>query len=282
VKRILVTGARGQLGQDICRTCAARGIDVVAVDLAELDITSKEAVGEGVTRARPEAIINCAAYNAVDDAETELDQALLVNAVGPRHLALAAERAGIPLMHFSSDYVFDGLKTTPYTTADRPNPLSAYGRSKLQGELEVQNLAPKHYVVRLSWVFGAGNDNFVRKVLSWIRDSSKVRVVDDQIACPTYTADVSPMLVDLLGTNTYGLYHLTNQGYCSRYAWARHVASAVGRKATVKATGSGTFKTPATRPAFSALDSSTLVELLGRQMPSWQDATERFLIEMGV
>jgi dTDP-4-dehydrorhamnose reductase len=281
MKRLLVTGARGQLGQDVCKAATARGLEVSAVDLPELDISRPDAVRACLEATRPEAILNCAAYNAVDRAEIEFHEALLANACGPRNLAVAAERLGVPLMHLSTDYVFDGRATRPYTIADLPNPLGRYGLSKLRGELEVQALARRHYVVRLSWVFGAGNDNFARKVLGWARGRASIQVVDDQVACPAYTADLAPALLELLGSGAFGLYHLANQGHCSRHAWARHLVSAAGLGVEVLPASSKAFPTAAARPAFSALDCFPLEGILGRMLPPWQDATERFLLEIG-
>jgi dTDP-4-dehydrorhamnose reductase len=281
MRRLLVTGARGQLGQDVCKAAAAQGLEVNALDLPELDIAQPAAVQAALEATRPEAILNCAAYNAVDRAETEFHQALLANACGPRNLAVAAERLGIPLMHLSTDYVFDGRATRPYTIADVPNPLGRYGLSKLRGEREVQTLTRRHYVVRLSWVFGAGSDNFARKVLGWARGRKSIQVVDDQVACPAYTADLAPALLALLATGAYGLYHLANQGHCSRHAWARHIVETAGLGVEVAPVSSQAFPTPAARPAFSALDTFPLHSILGRTLPPWQDATERFLLEIG-
>jgi dTDP-4-dehydrorhamnose reductase len=282
MKRILILGARGQLGQDVCKACGSRGLEAIARDLPELDITDLSALRACVRAERPEALVNCAAYNAVDRAEQEFELALAVNALGPRCLALVAEEHGLPLMHFSSDYVFDGLAREPYTIADATNPLSRYGQSKLRGEQEVMSLVRRHFVVRLSWVFGAGADNFPRKVLGWARGRERIQVVDDQVACPAYTADLAPALLELLASGAHGLYHLANDGHCSRHVWAEHIVRLAGLPTAVEPVSTAAFPTPAARPAYSALNVFPLEGLLGRRLPDWRDATARFLKEIGV
>jgi dTDP-4-dehydrorhamnose reductase len=279
MKRLLVTGAMGQLGRAIACSCDRRGIEHVDADLAELDITSLDRVREAMAGARPDAIVNCAAYNQVDLAETEWRDAFAVNGLGPAWLAVAAEERGIPLVHFSTDYVFDGRKGSPYTVADAPGPVSRYGESKLLGEVRVQSLCRRHLVVRLSWLFGAGPDSFPRKVLAWARGRSRIEVVDDQVSSPTYTVDVAPLALDLLRTGAWGLYHLTNAGHCSRFEWARRIVGVAGVDVEVVPVGSDRFPTPARRPAFSAMDPFPLPRVLGSEPPEWEDATDRFLKE---
>lgn len=283
MRRILIVGGRGQLGQDLAKVCARQGREALLRDLPELDIACLAGVRDCVHAERPDAIINCAAFNAVDRAETDFQAALAANTLGPRHLAIAAEEHGLPLMHFSTDYVFDGRARQPYTIADMPRPLSRYGLSKLRGEQEVQGFSRRHYVVRLSWVFGsAGQENFPRKVLGWARSRDRIQVVDDQVACPTYTVDAATAVLELLDSGAFGLYHLANDGHCSRHAWAEYVVRMSGLGTVVEPVPSTAFPTPAIRPAFSALDVYPLDGMLVHRMPGWQDATRRFLQEIGV
>jgi len=280
--KLLITGSKGQLGQDLQKACRIRRIDFCAGDIGEFDITDLEAV-RGVVRAeRPTAVVNCAAYNAVDRAETEFEAACRVNGLGPKNLAIAAEEAGVPVMHFSTDFVFDGTKGAPYTVEDRPNPVSRYGESKLQGERAVAEHSTRCFLVRLSWVFGISGINFPKKVLEWAQNRSAIRVVTDQVACPSYTVDLCGPILDLLRLGAYGTYHLTNQGYCSRFEWARFILGRVRPEVAVEPAGTDEFETAARRPAFSALDPAPLDDVLGRLPPDWQNATGRFIKEMGV
>jgi len=281
-KRVLVTGARGQLGNDFCRTLEKHSYAVTATYLEELDITNLSAVREAVCGAGYFAVVNCAAYNDVDGAERDERAAISLNALGPRNLALACEEGGAALMHFSTDFVFDGEKGAPYTVADRPAPLSAYARSKLLGEELCRQFCRKLYLVRLSWVFGAaGKVNFPRKVLAWAGSRPIVKVVEDQISRPAYTVDLVSVLIELMESGAFGLYHLANEGICSRYQWACHIVASAGLKVEIQPARTGEFSEAARRPAYSALDLYPLDEMFG-SLPTWQEATDRFLAEIGV
>ncbi|HON29265.1 MAG TPA: dTDP-4-dehydrorhamnose reductase, partial [Mesotoga infera] len=250
--------------------------------LLHLDITDLKSIWGLVSSVSPDAIINCAAYNAVDRAEEDWKNAFSVNAIGPKNLAITANEFKIPLMHFSTDYVFDGKKGNTYYVWDEPKPLSKYGQSKLYGEQLVSLFSNRCFVVRLSWVFGAGNTNFVKKILEWSRESEELKVVDDQISSPSYTGDLSGAIVDLLETGAYGSYHMTNTGYCSRYEWAKHILKLSGWNGKLIPVKSTEFNTPAERPKFSALDNFPLKETIGYELPHWREATERFLKELEV
>ncbi|WP_292593055.1 dTDP-4-dehydrorhamnose reductase [Mesotoga sp. UBA5825] len=322
--KLLITGANGQLGQDLQKECGRRGIKYIPTDylagstsrvtcgindsydvpqatshqknadstnpticqpgnlLTHLDITDLKSVREAVLRTTPDAIINCAAYNAVDKAEDDWKNAFLVNSIGPKNLAIAASEHGIPLMHFSTDYVFDGKKGSPYFVWDEPKPLSKYGQSKLYGEQLVWLFTKRYFIVRLSWVFGVGNTNFVKKILEWSKEKDELKVVDDQISSPAYTVDLSKAILDLLSTECYGIYHMANTGYCSRYDWAKYILELSGWKGRLIPAKSSEFKTAAQRPEFSAMDTFPLEETIGYELPNWRDATERFLKELEV
>ncbi|MDD1715696.1 MAG: dTDP-4-dehydrorhamnose reductase [Methanolinea sp.] len=280
--KILITGAKGQLGQDIQKECGNRGIPFIAADSRALDITDSTQVRAFIRQNAPDMIINCAAYNAVDQAETEWQRAFQVNGLGVRNLALAAREAGAIVVHYSTDYIFDGRKTVPYTIADPPNPLSMYGQSKYLGEQMIRDLADRFFLIRTSWVFGAGNMNFARKILEWSRGQDILRVVDDQVSVPTYTRDLARATLDLATTGEYGLYHITNSGSCSRYGWAELILGTIGWKGTLITAKSGDFPTPARRPSYSVLDNFGSREVIGHDLPPWETATLEFLNEMKV
>jgi dTDP-4-dehydrorhamnose reductase len=281
--KILVTGARGQLGRDISELCISRKISCIAADSKVLDINDKTKVRDIITSQKPDIIINCAAYNAVDLAENEWEKAFLVNGVGVRNLALAANKCGSILVHYSSDYVFDGKTSRPYTVVDQPGPVSRYGESKLLGENNVRDLCDRYYLIRTAWVFGKGNTtNFAGKVLEWSRGKQEISVVDDQVSSPTYTHDLARATLDLVSTDSFGLYHITNSGSCSRYEWARFILDTTGWKGKLIRAKSQDFKTPAKRPEYSVLDNFGTKQALGYDLPGWEDATMRYLHETGV
>ena len=280
--KILITGANGQLGQDIRKVCEQNSIGYIATGSKELDISRESEVRQFVKNNPVDVIINCAAYNAVDLAETEWKNAYLVNGLGVRNLATAANSVDALLIHFSTDYVFDGVSRIPYTIADPPGPISRYGMSKLLGETMTRDIADKFILIRTSWVFGKGNENFPKKILSWSKNKTELKVVDDQVASPTYTADLAKATLDLLDKNARGIYHITNSGYCSRYEWAEFILAKVGWKGNLVRGSSGEFRSAARRPVFSVLDNFGTPEILGYSLPDWKDATERFLKEPGV
>ena len=279
--KILITGARGQLGQDITRLCQTEEHTVIPLGSSDLDISRYEEVMSRIHDIRPDIIINCAAYNAVDQAEADWEQAFLINGNGPKNLALAAAAFGTVLVHYSTDFVFNGRATRPYTLVDTPDPISRYGESKLLGEQMVMRHALRYYLIRVSWVFGSGNTNFVKKVIEWSSQRNQITVVDDQISSPTYTCDLATATLDLIKTGQYGLYHMTNAGYCSRFEWAKNILNQIGWTGELIPGRSADFQTPATRPSFSALDNFGTQQTIGYDLPPWQNATERFLHEIG-
>jgi len=280
--KVLVTGSHGQLGQDMVTQCTIRGIECTGTNSKTLDITDQKSVNAMVKTLNPDIIFNCAAYNAVDRAEEEWRKAFSVNGLGVKHLALAANEYGSVLVHYSTDYVFDGNSNRPYTAVDTPHPISRYGESKLLGENIVRDLCHHYFLIRVSWLFGKGNTNFVSKVLDWSREKKEIAVVDDQISSPTYTVDLAQATLDLVATQSFGLYHITNAGACSRYDWAQYILEKAGWTGKLLNVKSSAFKTPAHRPAYSVLDNFGTPETLGYTLPSWQDATSRYLREIGV
>jgi dTDP-4-dehydrorhamnose reductase len=276
--KILITGKDGQASLAFADLLDAKKENYVALGRKELDITNLKAVREAVVTHKPDAVFNGAAYNDVDKSETDWEQAFLVNGIGPRNLAIACEEAGIPLVTFSTDYVFDGTKGSPYTVADAPNPINAYGKSKLLGEHYVQSLCRKYILARVSWVFGVkgkAESCFPKKVLKWAETKTELRVVDDQVSSPTYAPDLAEAVYALLQERAWGLCHITNTGYCSRYEWAKTILHLAKWTGAILPAKSGEFSTPAKRPGFSVLE--TLPKSGIAELPYWEDATARFI-----
>lgn len=276
----LITGANGQLGQDFGIIFNQLNEAIILRDL-DLDITDLPELRKFVKQEKLKCIINCAAYNNVDEAETEWKKAFNINGIGTRNLVLIANELDIKFVHYSTDYVFDGEKGNPYFLIDPTNPISKYGESKLLGEKYVTQLGKKFFLIRTSWVFGKGNINFVRKVLDWSKKNIELKIVTDQISCPTYTKDLAMATIDLIKTNAYGCYHITNSSFCSRYEWAKYILEKIGWEGKLNKGLSEDFNTKAKRPKFSVLSNFGLEETIGYELPDWKDATNRFLIELG-
>jgi dTDP-4-dehydrorhamnose reductase len=257
------------------------GHEVKALDRAGLDITDLKAVSHVVEGFRPDYVINCAAYNDVDGAEKRPREALMVNGIGVRRLANAASRVGAVLVHFSTDFVFDGQSTVPYTIADSPNPISNYGVSKLLGEQEAAKHAERFFLIRTSWVFGRGKRSFPDKLIAWAREKDTLKMTTDQATSPTYAPDLAAAVMKLIETGSYGLYHITGSGWASRYEWAEYILKAIGWKGRLERAVLADFNPPAKRPHFSALDNFPLKETTGDVLPPWQDAVDRYLREIG-
>lgn len=280
--RALITGAAGQLAGQMARSLSAVGSEYLALGRAEMDISDLQQALDAVNEFKPDFIFNCAAYNLVDKAEEQWDRAFAVNATGPENLLRASKATGCILVHFSTDYVFDGSGQTPYTIAHKPNPLNAYGRSKLMGEQAIQQRDyPRHYIIRLSWVFGNGENSFVNKLLGWADRQQELRIVDDQISSPSYAGDIAAGVLDLIKTDSFGLYHMSNSGHCSRHQWAEFILGAIGWKGSLLPAKSADFPGAAARPPFSAMDNYPLGSVIGRTLPHWQNATKRYLKEAG-
>lgn len=275
--KVLVTGAAGMLGRDIVAEFQRRGHDVIPLDRARLDIADLRAVREAIGSLKPDLVVNSAAYTDVDRAESEPDVAMAVNGLGPRNLALACEAQGAALMHISTDYVFDGEKAGPYEIWDLPNPINVYGKTKLWGENYVRSLIHRYYIVRTSWLFGAGGRNFISTILHKMRLGHAIRVVSDQVGCPTYTRDLAGACADLAYSGCYGIYHVTNQGATSWEGLAVHVLRACGSDLKVDPITSNELKRPARRPRNSQLDPAPLKATVGYLPRSWQDAVYEFL-----
>jgi dTDP-4-dehydrorhamnose reductase len=279
---VVITGAGGQLGQDMVRACSEKDLVVHAADSQHLDITDYRTVKNYLTKHHCDLLINCAAYNAVDQAEKDWKTAFNVNGLGVGNLVRVMNECGGTLVHYSTDFVFDGQSSRPYTIADTPHPINRYGESKLLGEKYVRDLSEKYYLIRVSWLFGPGKMNFAKKVIEWSGINKELRIVNDQVSSPTYTRDLTKATLDLVETGMYGLYHITNNGYCSRYQWAVQILENLGWDGIIIPVSSVEFPTPARRPGFSVLDNFGFPEILGYSLPDWKDATSRFFHRDGI
>ncbi|MGA2072036.1 MAG: dTDP-4-dehydrorhamnose reductase [Terriglobia bacterium] len=275
--RILITGSKGMLGLDLSALLRAHH-EVVGADLPEVDITDLRLVRAAIHGAGIDAVIHTAAFTAVDDCERRPEVAFQVNAEGTRNVAIACRESSVPLLYISTDYVFDGRKPTPYVENDTPNPLNAYGASKLQGERYVAELLRAAWIVRTSWLFGPLGKNFVRTILERARQGDSLRVVDDQFGAPTYTVDLAAKLEQIVMKGKPGIYHATNQGYCSWFEFAGEILRQAGLShVPLAAIPTSASDRPALRPRNSRLAHTRLEsEGLGL-LPPWQDALKRYL-----
>lgn len=274
--RVLITGASGMLGQDLAREATVAGHDVLALSREELDITDSTAVQHVIGSAEAEAIFNCAAWTDVDGAETSFEAALAVNGAAAGTIAHAAAKSGAWMIHVSSDYVFDGRKREPYVESDPVDPLSAYGKSKLAGELEVAEQAPGgHTVVRSSWLFGAGGRCFPATILRMGTERDELTVVDDQIGCPTFTGHLAQALVQIASERPAGIVHVSGGGSCSWCELAREVLDAGGVKCEVRPGRTADLDRPAARPAYSVLGTERGAE--APRLPHWRQGVSEYL-----
>ena len=276
---VLLTGADGQLGTDFIKLFKLQNVDFIATDYRELDITKPENIKSFVSKYNFTHIINCAAYNDVDKAEVEQEICHLLNCTAPLYLAKTAKNINAIYMTYSTDFVFDGNKQTPYIETDIPNPLSIYGKSKLDGENFVLKEYKKSYVVRTSWVFGTGNNNFNKQVIGWSKNRNQLNIVDDQLSSPTYSYDLAIYSWELMQTKKYGLYHLSNSEKCSKKEQAEYVLKSIGWTGTVGSAKTADFNLPAKRAEYSKLDSTKLENIIGKKLPTWKNGIDRFLKE---
>ncbi|HEY2005200.1 MAG TPA: dTDP-4-dehydrorhamnose reductase [Solirubrobacteraceae bacterium] len=278
--RLLITGAGGMLGQDVLMTAHEQGHEAIALSRSELDVTDARAVRAVIADAAPDAVINCAAWTDVDGAETEYAAATAVNGAGPGNVGRAAAAAGAWTVHVSTDYVFDGLHTHPYVESDVPSPRSGYGRSKLEGERELAAAAPdRHTIVRTSWLFGLAGASFPKTILGLARERDTLRVVDDQVGCPTFTGHLGAALVGLAADPLPpGVLHLAAAGQCSWFEFAREIVAGAGLACEVSPCTTDEFPRPAPRPAYSVLRS----ERDGAPvLPHWREGLDEFLAGVG-
>lgn len=280
--KILVTGYKGQLGYDVVNEATSRGIEAVGVDIDEMDITNQEQVNTVIKSGNYDAVVHCAAWTAVDKAEEpELFETVKkVNATGTKYIADVCEELDIPMMYFSTDYVFDGEGTTPWNEYDERHPLNVYGLTKAQGEEFVEKLK-KHFIIRIAWVFGKNGNNFIKTMLRLGKERGAVSVVNDQIGNPTYTYDLAKLVVDMIQTDKYGKYHATNSGdFISWYDFACEIFKQAGMDVKVTPVDSNQFPAKAKRPKNSRMNQTELDKNGFNRLPAWQDALGRYLKEI--
>ena len=274
--KVWVTGYTGQLGYDVCRVLEERGIAYVGTGSGDCNITDAAAVEAFFAKEQPDAVIHCAACTAVDRAEDEPEKAYAVNETGTRNIAAVCSKANAKMLYISTDYVFPGTGETPYEPDDEKGSLNVYGKSKLAGELAVQELLARYYIVRISWVFGKNGNNFVKSMLRLAETRNELSVVADQIGSPTYTADLAPLLCDMIMTDKYGVYHATNEGFCSWAEFAEEIFRAAGKEVRVKHIATEEYPVKATRPLNSRMSKECLDEAGFVRLPEWQDAVRRY------
>ena len=275
--KVLVTGVKGQLGYDVVCELEKRGLEAVGVDIEEMDITDAESVDRVLRQSAPDAVIHCAAYTAVDAAEENEALCRRVNADGTRNIAKVCRELDIKMIYISTDYVFSGQGERPWEPEDERDPQSVYGQTKYEGELAVQELLEKYFIVRIAWVFGVNGKNFVRTMLKLSENHDTITVVNDQFGSPTYTYDLAGLLVDMVQTEKYGIYHATNEGICSWYDFACAIFREAGISMNVKPVSSAEYGAKASRPANSRMSKEKLTENGFERLPTWQDALKRYL-----
>jgi len=278
--KVLVTGVKGQLGYDVVRILKERNIEHLGVDIDDFDITDEKATREYISKYQPDTVVHCSAFTAVDKAEENPELCKKVNVDGVKNIAMVCKDLNAKMMYISTDYVFPGDGTTAYKPDDKTGPLSMYGQTKLDGELATKEFVEKFFIVRISWVFGVNGNNFIKTMLRVGKDKEEITVVNDQFGSPTYTADLAPLLCDMIETEKYGTYHATNEGICSWSDFAAVIFEEAGYETKVKPISTEEYGAVAYRPKNSRMDKSRLDEMGFSRLPSWQDALKRYLKEV--
>lgn len=278
--KVFVTGVKGQLGYDVVKELEKRGLEAYGVDIDEMDITDAASVNEVIKGAAPDAVIHCAAYTAVDAAEDNEEICRKVNAEGPQNIANVCRELDIPMIQISTDYVFEGIGERAWEPEDERKPVSVYGQTKYEGELAVQNTLDKYFIVRIAWVFGINGKNFVKTMLNLGKTRDKLTVVCDQFGSPTYTYDLAKLLVDMVQSDKYGVYHATNEGFCNWYEFACEIFKQAGIQVEVAPVTSDQYPTKAKRPFNSRMSKDKLEANGFSRLPDWKDALQRYLKEL--
>lgn len=278
--RILVTGAKGQLGVDVVNLLDKKH-EVIGMDRQQLDVTNPEECTYVIQRLQPDVVIHCAAFTQVDLAEREADQAFLVNAKGSRNIAIASEVVGAKIVYISTDYVFDGSHTVPYHANDKTNPINVYGKSKLAGEHFIQSHSSKYYIIRTSWLYGKYGNNFVKTMLKLSSTRDEITVVADQLGSPTYTIDLVKFLANLIETDHYGIYHASNTGSCTWYEFAQAIFKLSNIKINVHPCSTEEYQIAAPRPMYSVLDHNSILSHGFQDLRPWEEALRAYLLDNG-
>lgn len=277
--KVLVTGANGQLGYDVVKELQKQNIECYGASRQDFDIVDFEATENFIKNYMPDAVIHCAAYTAVDKAEDERGLCYLVNASATENIAEVCKKINAKMLYISTDYVFDGTKDGFYEVDDKPNPINVYGKTKLLGEEAVQKILDKYFIVRISWVFGKHGNNFVKTMLRLGKECKEINVVADQYGSPTYTADLAPLLVEMIKTEKYGVYHATNEGVCTWAEFAEEIFKIAGMNVKVNHITTAEYPTRAKRPMNSRLSKESLKDKIFFTLPVYSDAVNRYLLE---
>lgn len=275
--RALVTGVRGQLGFDVIREGEKRGLEMFGTDVENMDITNTGQVSQVIRDWKPDVVIHCAAYTSVDAAEDNQTECYKINVEGTHNIAETCGKLDIPLMYFSTDYIFDGQGKNFWREGDEKNPLNIYGQTKYEGELAVQEFVQKYFILRISWVFGTNGNNFIKTMLRLGKERGIVGVVADQVGSPTYTYDLAKLIIDMIKTKKYGIYHVTNSGICSWYEFACEIFRQADMDVKVVPLKSSEYPVKAIRPLNSRMSKEKLVEAGFKMLPDWKDALSRYL-----
>lgn len=278
--KVLVTGVTGQLGFDVVRCLKSRGITCLGVSSKDFDITEEEKTAQFLRSYQPDAVIHCSAFTAVDAAEEQENQCTLVNVQGTRNIAKVCRELNCKMVYLSTDYVFSGDEEGDYEIDSATAPESVYGKTKLAGEKEVENLVKKYFIVRISWVYGINGKNFIKTMLRIGKDNESVRVVSDQVGSPTYTRDLALLLCDMIESEKYGIYHATNEGFCSWAEFAEKIFELAGYHTIVERITSEEYHAKAPRPKNSRMSKRSLDQNGFHRLPSWEDALKRYLEEL--
>ena len=274
---ILVTGAKGQLGSDVIKELNKRNIKCIGIGREDLDITDITATYEYILKLKPECVIHCAAYTAVDNAEDEKEICYNVNVLSTENIAKACKKVNAKMVYISTDYVFDGQGDVPFETDGNINPLSIYGKTKYEGELKVKENLDKYFIIRISWVFGLNGNNFVKTMINLGKEKQSLNVVCDQIGSPTYTKDLAMLLCDMSQSEKYGVYHGTNEGFCSWAEFATEIMKKANLNCVINPIPTREYKTKAVRPLNSRLSKNSIIDNGFKLLPRWEDALDRFL-----
>jgi len=278
MRKVLITGASGQLGKEFVKVLSSKGIDFVALERKDLDVTNFEKAYKTLKEINPSVVINCSAYNQVDLAETQILQAFSTNAIGPYNLAITCREINAKLIHYSTDYVFDGIKKGLYTEEDSPNPLNQYARSKLLGEELVKQVLEDYLILRVSWVYGEGTQNFFYKLEEWAKKQEVLKVVVDEFSVPTSTKTIVEVTLKAIDAGLTGLYHLTNSGYASRYEWAKEYFKLKGINKLIYPALQADFNLPAKRPKWSVMSNEKISKALGITIRDWKEDLKSFCL----
>lgn len=274
--RILITGASGMLGHDLQRTL--KNHELILCNSKNLDITNKNLVSETINEMKPDILINSAAYTNVDDCETNYEEAYKVNALGPKNLANVCKDLKIPLVHISTDYVFDGKKTEPLKENDNLGPQTAYGKTKLEGEQFIQKILDEYFIIRTAWLYGCDGDNFVKTMLNLSKSLNEITVVNDQIGSPTFTYDLAKGISEIIKTDKYGVYHLTNSGSCSWYEFSKEIFRLANKNVKVIPVTTEEFPRPAPRPKYSVLNNDKWIKQGFKPLRDYKEALKEYLL----